>query len=142
MDYIYGQLCEVVNSVSGVSEDTTPAYIYGQLCERVRPITYTGLETDTATTIVDNTDYTIKVNTKLNNDTVTQLITDKINTLDYDDTVSTNKYVAAVKQTNGKIEVTKVDFPIPETPAADGIYFLICTVVNGSPILSWAAWNK
>lgn len=42
MDYIYGQLCEVVNSVSGVSEDTTPAYIYGQLCERVKPINYTG----------------------------------------------------------------------------------------------------
>ena len=130
-------------------------YIYGILNQKVKAMNYSGVETDTAITTVDNNLGRISVTTKLNTSNVSTLIDSKINVLDYSDTEENHKVVVAVNENNGIISVARrtldsddiSDFNssvnnlitniIPPAPEEDGNYTLKLSVVGGQASYTW-----
>jgi hypothetical protein len=95
-------------------------YIYGEISQKADAIIYTGKETDSASTVVNNADNSIGVDVKKEH--IRELYVEFISDLDNEDTVVKNQFVTAVHQTNGKVDdierrTLEVD-DIPELPTS------------------------
>lgn len=122
-------------------------YIYGILNEKVKAMNYKGLETDTATTKVDNSAGTISVTTKINNSTIKSLIDTAINALDFTDSEEDGQFVTRVNEVDGIISVSRksvndiidsaIKQYIPEQPLSDGTFTLKVKVENGEATYYW-----
>lgn len=95
-------------------------YIYGEISQKADAIIYTGSETESASTVVNNSNNSIGVDVK--REYIQGLYTEFISRLDNDDEVVKNEFVTAVHQTNGKVDnierrTLEVD-DIPELPTS------------------------
>ena len=95
-------------------------YIYGEISQKADAIIYTGKETDSASTVVNNSDNSIGVDVKKEH--IRGLYAEFISDLDNEDKVVKNQFVTAVHQTDGKVDNIErrnleVD-DIPELPTS------------------------
>lgn len=108
-------------------------YIYGQLNERVSVKPYSGVETETTITEVNNSAGTIAVQSKITE----QTIDNKINLLNYEDEEQDNLVVTSVSENNGIISVTK-----KEMSAGSTGYDLLLDITDGVLTLRGSSFEE